>query len=139
MTLTTSAAALRSALVRAYRPHVERRLAELGVPMAEGLAAVIDEGAEWLDDGLGTLLSTPFAEQRRGPLEVFQEAMSFPTNALSELGVEPVPRDPVSVNALPGDVYDLAPASSSVLGEDVWRAHLSWGAETAASFRQGVN
>jgi hypothetical protein len=58
--------------------------------------------------------------------------MSFPTAYLLEQGCEPVTRDPVAVNALPGDVFDLAPASSAVLGEDVWRAHLQWGAEKAA-------
>ena len=47
-----------------------------------------------------------------------------------------VPRDPGSVAALPGDVYSLAPASSRQLGEEVWTAHLTWGATKARAMRR---
>lgn len=57
----------------------------------------------------------------------FQQAMSFPTAALTAAGTTPPSRDPVAVNALPGDRFDLAPASSRDLGEEVWRAHIAWG------------
>ena len=36
-------------------------------------------------------------------------------------------RDPVSVAALPGDIYGIAPASSAALGESAFEAHLAWG------------
>ena len=42
-------------------------------------------------------------------------------------------RDEVTVNALPGDRYGLAPASSRELGDEVWEAHLRWGAAKAAA------
>lgn len=127
---------LREALVAAFRPHVEERLARLSIPMDAQLEAAIEEGASWLERELSGLLATPFAEQRRGPLEVFQEAVEPATRVLLGRGAEPVPRDPVTVNALPGDPFDLAPASSSSLGEEVWQAHLAWGAEKAAAFRR---
>lgn len=96
-------------------------------------AASLDAGQAWLDTTLGELLATPFPKQRRSPLEVFQEAMRFPTDDLSAQGVEPPERDVSTNAALPGDWYDLAPASSQALGGGVWEAHLAWGAAKAAS------
>ncbi|MEX2323089.1 MAG: hypothetical protein WEA29_04890 [Acidimicrobiia bacterium] len=125
-------ARLHAALVAAYRPYVESRLGDRGFPP---VAEAIAEGSGWLDAALSELLDLPAAEQRRSPLELFQEAMRFPTDALEAAGVPPVSRDPVSESALPGDLYDLAPASSQALGEDAWRAHLEWGANKAARMR----
>ena len=108
------ARALRDAMARVYRPWLVH----------------LFETRHW------ELAPEPFDRQRRGPLELFQEAMQFPTAALSELGVEAVERDPIADQALPGDVFDLAPASSSTLGETVWHAHLAWGAAKANAMRQ---
>jgi hypothetical protein len=124
-----TAEALRAAFVAAYRPYVERLVAD------RGFAAVpeaVDAGERWLDETLGEVLSTPFRRQTRSPLEVFQEALRFPTEALIEAGAEPVSRDEVAEAALPGDVFDLAPASSQVLGDEAWHAHLQWGVAKAA-------
>lgn len=113
-------------LVETYPPFVRSR-----APAGPDLTDAIRRGRDWLAGELGSQLSLPFPEQRRGPLEIFQEAMSFPTEVL--VGAElPAPeRDDVARSALPGDVYDLAPASSQELGEEVWRAHLAWGAAKA--------
>lgn len=140
---------MRAAFVAAYEPYVraaaEARLAEAGLTVdspeaeavfaRESLAESIGWGRSWLAERLGELLSEPFAGQRRGPLELFQEAMKFPTGALAAAGVPPAERDEAAVNALPGDLYDLAPASSSVLGEEAWAAHLAWGAAKARALR----
>ena len=127
---------LTAVLTAAYRPYVISTLAQRGVEDVEGLNDALDEGERWLEARLTDLLSRPFVEQTRGPLEVFQEAIRFPTEALAGAGVPPVGRDHVTANALPGDVYDLAPASSRDLGDDVWKAHLTWGATKAAALRQ---
>lgn len=127
---------LSEALVRAYRPHVLRTAESRGWTVDPEMAEAIDRGEAWLSETLGDLLSQPYREQRRGPLEVFQEAMLYPTEALSSAGVEPVDRDPTAEAAIPGDVYDLAPASSALLGEQVWQAHLAWGAAKAAAITQ---
>ncbi len=119
---------LAEALVAVYPHHVRRR-----APHVMGLEAAVEEGAAWLQSELELLLSQPFSQQRRGPLEVFQEAMRFPTARLADLGVEPIPRDPMAERALPGDLYDLAPASTRDLGEEVWAIHLAWGATKAAA------
>lgn len=124
-----TASVLRACLVAVYRPFVARAI--------EGLRAEIDDetverGERWLDRELATLLVLPFAEQRRSPLEVFQEAMKFVNEDLAEQGVVPPKRDAAAERALPGDLYDLAPASSQALGGGVWEAHLAWGAAKAA-------
>lgn len=122
---------LRDALVEAYRPFVGRRLGER--EEIEGVDEAIESGRDWLESALTELLSKPFPAQERGPLELFQEAMKYPTAALAEAGEEPVGRDDVAASALPGDLYDLAPASTRDLGEEVWVIHLRWGAAKAAA------
>src|SRR5690606_36154013 len=124
---------LRDALVEAYGPHVRSRVDE---PDA-GLDDALDMGLNWLMAALTELLSQPFSQQRRGPLEVFQEAMRFPSDYLAAPQGPPPPRDPVAVSALPGDIYDLAPASTRDLGDEVWSIHLSWGAAKAAAIMSG--
>lgn len=126
---------LRSAFVAAYRPHLRQRLGERGWSVPD---EVIAAGESWLSAALRDLLSLPVDDQVRGPLEVFQEAMAIPTRALIEAGIPAVDRDAVAVAALPGDTHDLAPASSSELGEAAWQAHLAWGAAKAAAFRAVV-
>ena len=126
---------LRDALVAAYRPHLVRILAARGWP---GVADAIAAGEQQLCESLDGLLAQSHREQRRGPLELFQEAMAPPNAALAEAGIEPPRRDPIAVAALPGDAYDLAPASSAVLGEEAWRAHLAWGAAKAAEVTRPV-
>lgn len=128
------AEALRDALCSVYRPWVTHVIGSRGWGESPGLAASLDDGAHWLGSALDELLVEPFERQRRGPLEVFQEAMRFPTVALTGAGRDPIGRDASVVNALPGDIYDLAPASSAQLGEEVWHAHVRWGAAKAATF-----
>lgn len=130
------AQALRDALSRVYRPWLAHLFEARGWPIEPAVAEAIDEGEQWLADRLDRLLEEPFDRQRRGPLELFQEAMRFPTGALIGLGIDRVDRDPMAEQAIPGDVFDLAPASSSALGETVWHAHIAWGAEKAAAMRQ---
>lgn len=142
-------AEVRAAFVAAFEPYVraraEARLAGFVVAAGfseaeaalagESLEAAFGRGRTWLAERLGELASEPFAEQRRGPLELFQEAMKFPTGALAAAGVPPPERDEAVVNALPGDLYDLAPATSRDLGEEAWAAHLAWGAAKARALR----
>lgn len=101
-----------------------------------GIDAAIDEAAAWLADGLDELLALPYREQRRSPLELFQEAMRPVGDALAAAGVTPPDRDEVTVGALPGDVYALAPASSQDLGEEAWEAHIAWGLSKAQAMRR---
>lgn len=135
--MTPAAIELRAALVEAYGPHIDRRLETLDVDRGLVEDAVRD-GRRWLEAELTELLGRPFDRQRRGPLEVFQEAMKFPTDALAAQKIPPTTRDEPTQRILPGDHYDLAPASSNVLGEDVWRAHLAWGAEKARAMTGGA-
>ena len=117
--------ALHSAFVGAFGPYLKGILEERGLPALSDEVSAL--AGRWLDEHLADLLDLPYREQRRSPLEVVQEALSGPTAALSELGVKAPLRDPVSVAAMPGDTYGLAPASSAVLGEAAFEAHLAWG------------
>lgn len=137
--MTPTAAELASSLMAAYAPYVRDRVARLGPDPPPGLEGAIEEGRRWLETALQDLLGRPFAGQDRGPLELFQEALRFPTAVLERAGYEAVPRDELVANALPGDLFDLAPASSSDLGEAAWRAHLAWGASKAAAMRRMVD
>lgn len=128
--------ALHDALVSAYRPWVIHLLEQLGVESDERLAGTMDQGEAWLGETLEELLGQPYASQRRGPLELFQRAMRFPTAVLVERGLDPVERDPGAERAIPGDIYDLCPASSAMISEEVWQTHLAWGASKAAAMRQ---
>lgn len=125
-----------ASLLASYKPYVESRLAELNLHSQPTIDAALAEGEAWLKEHLEEMLALPFDRQRRGPLEIFQEAMRYPTDALAAIGAPAVPRDSGSVAALPGDVYDLAPASSRQLGERVWDAHLAWGVTKARSFQR---
>jgi hypothetical protein len=125
--MDATAANLHRALVAAYRPYLEK------VAAAHEMEQALTDGEAWLAEALRELLSLPFVRQRRGPLEVFQESLRFPTAVLTEAGVTPAERPATEVAALPGDIYGLAPPSSQDLGEDVWRAHLEWGVTKAAA------
>ncbi len=128
--------AIETALLDAYEPHVRARLAALGLGESiRGFDEALEAGQAWLAEQLHALLTLPFASQRRGPLEIFQESMRFPTQALQNAGVPPIERDPVVANALPGDLYGLAPAASHELGDQVWQAHMAWGASKAMAMR----
>lgn len=125
---------LKDALVSVYRPWVCHILETRGWELSLEIDESIHEGERWLLTELDVLLSEPFQDQRRGPLELFQEAMRFPTDALAAELRDPVNRDALVAEALPGDIYDLAPASSQQLGDEAWQAHLRWGAAKAAAF-----
>lgn len=127
MSMVPESRRLLDALVATYSGFVRSRLPAT----PEGIDEALAEGEVWLRSALTDLLTLPFPDQRRGPLEVFQEAMKFPTEILREAGVETPRRDPPAEAALPGDSYDLAPVSSRDLGEEIWTIHLTWGATKA--------
>ncbi|MGI9648967.1 MAG: hypothetical protein ACR2OI_10645, partial [Acidimicrobiia bacterium] len=130
------ASALHSAFVGSFSPYLKEILEQRGLPAIS--ADIVRAAEQWLDAQLAALLELPYARQRRSPLEVVQEAMTGPTKALQEAGAKPVLRDPVSVAALPGDIFGIAPASSSVLGEEAFQAHLAWGVEKARALAPQV-
>ncbi len=113
------------AFIDAYPGFVEARL-EAAAPGAQ-VGDGVRQGAQWLAGELRQWAARPVGEQRRGPLQIFQTAVAFPTAALQAAGVSPQPRDPSAERALPGDLYGLAPASSRDIGGEAWRAHIAWG------------
>ena len=138
MGLSDVAQELFDEFVAVYRPTMEERIAAGGFSLSPGVEGAITRGEEWLRSELAALLEAPFLQQQRSPLEVFQEAARFPTEALSAAGAAPVKRDHVSASALPGDLFGLAPASSQDMTSDAWRAHLAWGAAKAQAMSRQV-
>jgi len=129
--MNPASASLHAALVAAYEPYVRQAMVTRGLATPPAVVDAVQEGRVWLEGALHTLLALPFEAQRRSPLEVFQEALRFPTESIRETGVPPVLRDDAARRALPGDLYDLAPASSRDLGDSAWQAHLGWGVAKA--------
>ncbi len=121
--------ALHSAFVGAFRPYLKAILDDRGLPTLP--EEVVVDAETWLAEALASLLELPYAAQRRSPLELVQEAMAGPTSALAAVGARVPLRDPITVAALPGDNFGIAPASSTALGEDAFEAHLAWGIEKA--------
>lgn len=120
---------LQRALVAVYPLYIRQAASRYGVDIEPEF---IDRGRDWLAEELEALLSRPFQEQSRGPLEVFQEATAYAGEGLAAAGVEPVGRSSAQSEIMPGDTYGLAPASTRELGRTVWEAHLRWGAAKAA-------
>ena len=126
------------AFVAAFRPYVERVVEDIGLPLAGGVDDAISIGEQWLETELAQMSKTPAHELRHGPLEIFREAIRFPTAALEAAGVVPATRGDVEQRALPGDVYGIAPATSRDLGADAFDAHVAWGVERAQGFNIDV-
>ncbi len=118
-------AAVVEAFVAAYPAFLKSRLESMapGTEVHEGLR----QGVQWLEGELSQWAAQTASEQHRGPLQIFQTAVAFPTAALEAAGVAPPERDASAIQALPGDLYGLAPASSRDIGGDAWRAHIEWG------------
>lgn len=124
---------LRDAFVDAFAPYVRRRIGEVVDESiwSDELATAVEEGRAWLARELTALVAVDPREQRQSPLALFQAALSFPTAALEAAGVAAASRDEAAAQALPGDIYDLAPASSRELGDTAWKAHVAWGIRKA--------
>lgn len=117
------------AFLVAFPQHVRSRVAEIAPGI--DIAGAMDQGLAWLTAELTQWAALPVADQRQGPLHIMQTAFAIPTQALEAAAVAPVERDVGAQQALPGDLYGLAPVSSRDLGEEAWRAHVAWGVAKA--------
>ncbi len=135
MSVSATAQRLVDALVSVYPECMREGLDRLDIDLDPELEAAETAATEQLRKGLEELLGQPFTQQRRGPLEVFQAAFSGPTAILVSRGMSPLDRDETTVNALPGDVFGLAPASSREISDEIFEAHMSWGIEKAKAMR----
>ncbi len=122
------AAQLHTAIIAAFPSYVRERLQRLGVAQDGALADALATATSRLD---AELTEVDGASLRESPLEIVRIATEPLTAVLRERGVPPVSRDERSAELHPDDVYDLYPATSRDLGEDVWRIHMQWGIERA--------
>ena len=122
------AAQLHTVIIAAFPSYVRERLQRLGVADDDAVADALAAATSLLDTQLAALDE---ASLRESPLEIVRIATEPLTAALRERGIAPVPRDVRSAELHPDDTYDLYPATSRDLGEDVWRIHIEWGIERA--------
>lgn len=119
---------LREAVIAAFPGYIRGHLRQLGVPEDDAVADATAAATVRLETLLVALEGGSLTES---PLEMVRIATESVTAALRDRGVDPVPRDGRSVEIHPDDVYDLYPATSRDLGDDVWRIHMEWGIERA--------
>jgi hypothetical protein len=122
---------LHAALVAAFPAYATRRFADAGYPLDKRSVEAIEAATTRLDFELADELERPFVDQRRTPLELFDNAIGTLTPILLAAGVEP------RAGGRSSDPYDLAPGSTAVLGEAVQRAQAAWGAAKASAFTGG--
>lgn len=125
---------LHTAFVSALPAYATAVFVERGYPLDRSAVESIEHATAVLDAELGSELELPFRDQRRSPLEMVRRALAIPSDALSEAGVAPVGSPGLRNGA---DPYDLAPGSSSALGQEAHEAHLRWGVAKAAAFTTG--
>ncbi len=96
-----------------------------------GRRAAADVGA-----AVRALVETDIDEQWTTPLALLRSAVRYPTQVLLDAGVAPVERDPVQVRLLPGDLYNLSPASFADVDPALAEPGLVWGAAKALAHRR---
>ncbi len=106
-----------AAVVDAARDAGRRAAAEVGAEVRALLAADIDE--QWTT-----------------PLSLLRAAVRYPTRVLEDAGVPPVERDPIQERLLPGDIYDLSPASFADVDPALAEPGMVWGAAKALAHRR---
>ena len=122
---------LAAALVGAFPGFVEGKLNSLGVAAESDILYAAESGCIVLGHALHELMSTSLALQEHSPLELVRAATHPLSEALVAAGVPPPERDEYAAVLHPEDVYDLYPASSRELGEEVWDLHVRWGLDKA--------
>ncbi|HVF74847.1 MAG TPA: hypothetical protein VM938_07345 [Acidimicrobiales bacterium] len=82
------------------------------------------------------LLAQDIDEQHSTPLTILRGAIAYPTEVLRNAGVEPVDRDPYSVERFPDDDYDLTPATFADIDPALAELGIAWGAAKAFAHKQ---
>ncbi len=125
--------------VAAYRPYVLGRLGELAI---DAPARSWPNRSTTERNGCAALWRNcrprPTGSAARARSSCSRRRLGTPPRCCSRQAYHRRTGIPVAASALPGDLYDLAPASSQSLGEEAWRAHLAWGAAKAAAVTSTV-
>ncbi|MEN3272130.1 MAG: hypothetical protein V7636_891, partial [Actinomycetota bacterium] len=97
---------------------------------AAGARAVADVGPR-----LHELLSADIDEQRVNPLMLVRAAVRYPTQVLTDAGIEPPHRSSFDVEHFPDDPYDLVPMTWRDVDESLHELGIVWGARKAMAHR----
>jgi hypothetical protein len=131
MTMLPESQRMHAAFVAAFPDYVTGVFAGRGYPLDRPSVEAIGRAAAILDAELAVEMDRPFVDQRRSPLEIFRTALGLVAESLEERGVVPAESD---ARQRDGDLYGLAPGSSSALGSEAHESHLAWGTAKAAAF-----
>ncbi len=110
-----------------------------GPPDAAVVDAARDAGRRAADEvgaEVRALLAADIDEQWTTPLSLLRAAVRYPTRVLEDAGVPPVERDPIQERLLPGDIYDLSPASFADVDPALAEPGMVWGAAKALAHRR---
>jgi hypothetical protein len=110
-----------------------------GEPAPEVLEAARDAGrraAVEVGADVRALVEADIDDQRTTPLSLLRAAVRYPTEVLQAAGVPPVERDAVQERLLPGDVYDLSPATFADVDPTLAEPGMLWGAAKALAHRR---
>jgi hypothetical protein len=105
-------------------------------PDTDAIADAATSAIATIEEPLRTLLATDIDQQRGTPLNVIRQAVSFPTEVIAALNIEPVIRDPFAERSFPEDLYDLSPASWSDIDPSLADIGLRWSVAKAFLHRQ---
>jgi hypothetical protein len=139
------ATALADAVDVALPRWVERSVTRIMVAWQGGPpdAAVVDaardagrRAAEEVGAEVRALVAADIDEQWTTPLSLLRAAVRYPTRVLEDAGVPPVERDPIQERLLPGDIYDLSPASFADVDPALAEPGMVWGAAKALAHRR---
>ena len=122
---------LSAALVAAFPRFIEGKLASLGVEPDTDLVDAAEAGCISLGHVLDELVTASLPLQGESPLQLVRIATRPLSEALAAAGVRTPKRDERDAEIHPEDIYDLYPASSRELGDEVWRLHMQWGLDKA--------
>jgi hypothetical protein len=125
-------AELLRAVIDALPGWITACLARFGIVVdQQSLATAEAQARSLIEAPLANLLSARVDAQRSTPLAIIRTAVAVPTALLALAGLQPVARDPFDERAFPDDLYAIAPATWSDLGEEVGDAGLRWSVNKA--------
>ena len=143
--MESHATALAEAVTAALPGWVERSVARLvaawtgaepSAEVAEAARAAGRRAADEVGAAVRALVEADIDDQRSTPLSLLRAAVRYPTEVLRAAGVPPVARDAIQERLLPGDVYDLSPATFADVDPALAEPGMLWGAAKALAHRR---
>jgi hypothetical protein len=118
-------------VVRSVTTVVTAWAGEVSPEVAEAADVAGRQARDEAGASVRALLLSDIDDQRTTPLALLRSAVKYPTGVINAVGVPPVQRDRFSVEAFPGDDYDLSPTSFADVDPALAELGIRWGAAKA--------